>query len=86
MVFYWPIICSGDVCKNKTLFDNSESDEPIVPETLGESAGLNETDIPGLCLTAVYQLLDEGRITIWDVHGAYTRAKERAISSQAQNS
>jgi len=51
-----------------------------VPETLGESADLNQTDIPGLCLTAVCQLLDEGKITIADVDGAYTRSKERASS------
>lgn len=68
----WPIICGRVECQNKGFF---------TPETLGESASLHQTDIPGLCLTAVYQLLDEGKLTIDDVHGAYTRAKESAISS-----
>jgi hypothetical protein len=67
---FWPII-SG----NQPLSDEVH---PIVPVTLGESAGLHETDIPGLCLSAVYQLLDEGKITIADVDGAYARARERA--------
>jgi hypothetical protein len=77
-IFYWPIVCGPVICKNKPLWDESE---PIVPVTLGEAADLNQTDIPGLCLTAVYQLLDEGKITIADVDGAYTRSKERASSS-----
>lgn len=71
---FWPIISGTVKCQNKPF-------SPIVPVTLGESAGLNETDIPGLCLTAVYQLLEEGRITIDDVHGAYERTKGGAISS-----
>ena len=63
------------------------SEESIVPETLGESADIHQTDIKGLCLTAVYVLLAEGKITIADVHNAYSRAKEGATSSsQTQNS
>jgi hypothetical protein len=68
---FWPIISGTVVCQSKSF-------SPIVPETLGESASLNQTDIPGLCLTAVYQLLDEGKLTIADVDGAYARAKESA--------
>jgi len=55
--------------------------EPIVPETLGESADIHQTDIKGLCLKAVYVLLAEGKITIADVHNAYSRAKEGETSS-----
>ena len=71
---FWPTITSEPVARKNEF-------EPIVPVTLGESADLNQTDIPGLCLTAVYQLLDEGKLTIDDVHGAYARAKECASSS-----
>ena len=70
---FWPTISGTIKCQNRYF-------SPIVPETLGESAGLNDTDIPGLCLTAVYQLLDEGKITIADVDSAYARAKECASS------
>lgn len=62
MVFYWPVICSSDYRA-----------EPIAPMTLGESAGLHGTDIKGLCLQAIYQLLAEGKLTIADVHEAYQR-------------
>ena len=86
-IFYWPIVCGPVVCKNKSLCDESETVEPVVPETLGESAGLNQTDIKGLCLTAVYVLIAEGTLTIADVHGAYARAYGGAISSsQTRNS
>jgi hypothetical protein len=76
-MFVWPSITGRIQCHNRFFPGDSK---PIVPETLGESADLNQTDIPGLCLTAVYQLLDEGKITIADVDGAYTRSKERASS------
>jgi hypothetical protein len=79
-MFIWPSITGRIQCQNKFFPGQSEAVEPIVPVTLGESADLNQTDIPGLCLTAVYQLLDEGKITIADVDGAYTRSKERASS------
>lgn len=67
MDFHWPAISGSVSCQNKSF------PEPIVPETLGESAGLHETDIKGLCLQAVYQLLAEGKLTIADVHEAYKR-------------
>ena len=76
MVFYWPIICSGDVCKNKPLFDN---DEPIVPVTLGEAASLEKTTIEYLCLAAVYQLLEEGKLTPVDIQQAYKRGESSSL-------
>jgi hypothetical protein len=66
---------------------SKDFDLPIVPETLGESAGIHQTDIRGLCLSAIYQLIAEGRLTIADVHGAYARTCGGATSSpQTQNS
>lgn len=72
MVFYWPVICSGDYCTNKSFHDNVE---PIVPETLGEAASLERTTIEYLCLAAVYQLLEEGKLTPADVQAAYQRGE-----------
>lgn len=72
MVFYWPVICSGDYRTNKSFHGNVES---IVPETLGEAADLERTTIQYLCLAAVYQLLEEGKLTPADVQAAYKRGE-----------
>jgi len=47
----------------------------MVPVTLGEVADIERTTIPYLCLAAVYQLLDEGKLTIADVQAAYQRGE-----------
>jgi hypothetical protein len=60
-MIFWPTITSGP--------------EPIVPETLGEAADLEHTTIPYLCLAAVYQLLEEGKLSITDVRAAYQRGE-----------
>lgn len=73
MVFYWPTISGRVVCQNKPF--------SIVPESLGESAGLHGTNISGLCLSAVCQLLEEGTLTVADVHAAHSRWRESVSSS-----
>ena len=47
----------------------------IVPVTLGEAADIERTTIQYLCLAAVYQLLEEGKLTIADVQQAYKRGE-----------
>ena len=74
-IFYWPIICGPVVCKNKSLWDESETVDPIVPVTLGEAASLEKTTIEYLCLAAVYQLLEEKKLTPADIQAAYQRGE-----------
>jgi hypothetical protein len=45
----------------------------IIPVTLGEAADIEKTTIQYLCLAAVYQLLEEGKLSITDVQQAYQR-------------
>lgn len=71
-IFYWPMICGTLACENKAF---SESVESIVPETLGEAASLEKTTIEYLCLAAVYQLLEEGKLTPSDIQAAYQRGE-----------
>lgn len=61
-------------CSNKGFFE-SIGVKQIVPVTLGEAADLERTTIPYLCLAAVYQLLEEGKLTIADVQQAYQRGE-----------
>jgi hypothetical protein len=68
-MFVWPIISGRITCQNKAF------SEPIIPVTLGEAADLEHTTIPYLCLAAVYQLLEEGKLTIADVQQAYQRGE-----------
>ncbi len=74
-IFYWPVISGSIPCQNKSFSDNSESVESIVPETLGEAASLEKTTIEYLCLAAVYQLLEEGKLTPSDIQAAYQRGE-----------
>lgn len=53
---------------------------PIVPVTLGEAASLEKTTIEYLCLAAVYQLLEEGKLSITDVQQAYQRGSASSTS------
>ena len=78
-IFYWPIICGPVVCQNKAFWDESESVEPIVPVTLGEAASLEKTTIEYLCLAAVYQLLEEGKLTPVDIQQAYKRGESSSL-------
>lgn len=78
-ILYWPIVCGPVVCKNKSLCDESETVEPIVPVTLGEAASLEKTTIEYLCLSAVYQLLEEGKLTPADVQQAYKRGDSSSL-------
>jgi hypothetical protein len=74
-IFYWPIVCGPVVCKNRAFSDEPETEEPIVPETLGEAASLEKTTIEYLCLAAVYQLLEEKKLTPADIQAAYQRGE-----------
>jgi hypothetical protein len=74
-IFYWPIICGPVVCQNKYFPGQSETVEPIDPETLGEAASLEKTTIEYLCLAAVYQLLEEKKLTPADIQAAYQRGE-----------
>jgi hypothetical protein len=76
---FWPTITSGSegvACQSDT--------KSIVPVTLGEAADLEHTTIPYLCLAAVYQLLEEGKLSITDVRAAYQRGE--TSSSSIRNS
>jgi hypothetical protein len=76
-MFVWPSITGRIQCHNKFFPGQSEAVEetvePIVPETLGEAASLEKITIEYLCLAAVYQLLEEGKLGIVDVQQAYQR-------------
>jgi hypothetical protein len=52
---------------------------PIVPETLGEAASLEKTTIEYLCLAAVYQLLEEGKLTPADIQQAFKRGESSSL-------
>jgi hypothetical protein len=73
MVFQWPSITGRIQCQNKFFPGQSEAVEPIVPVTLGEAASLEKTTIEYLCLAAVYQLLEEKKLTPADIQAAYQR-------------
>lgn len=51
----------------------------IVPVTLGEAASLEKTTIEYLCLAAVYQLLEEGKLTPVDIQQAYKRGESSSL-------
>ena len=74
-IFYWPIVCGPVMCKNRSFSDEPETEEPIVPVTLGEAASLEKTTIECLCLAAVYQLLEEKKLTPADIQAAYQRGE-----------
>jgi hypothetical protein len=61
------------ICGNS--FNGVVTKPCVIPETLGEAADLERTTISYLCLGAVYQLLDEGKLTIADVQAAYQRGE-----------
>jgi hypothetical protein len=63
-------------CINKSFGDVRQ----IVPETLGEAADIEKTTIQYLCLAAVYQLLEEGKLSITDVQQAYQRGSASSSS------
>jgi hypothetical protein len=63
------------MCKNRSFSDEPETEEPIVPVTLGEAASLEKTTIECLCLAAVYQLLEEKKLTPADIQAAYQRGE-----------
>jgi hypothetical protein len=67
---YFPAMTFTRVeCINKSFDDIRQ----IVPVTLGEAADIEKTTIQYLCLAAVYQLLEEGKLSIVDVQQAYQR-------------
>ena len=64
-------------CINKGVFGDVRQ---IVPVTLGEAADIEKTTIQYLCLAAVYQLLEEGKLSITDVQQAYQRGSASSSS------
>jgi len=71
-MFVWPSITGRIQCQNKPF-------SPIVPETLGEAASLEKTTIEYLCLAAVYQLLEEGKLTPADIQQAFKRGESSSL-------
>ena len=82
-MFIWPSITGRIQCQNKFFPGQSEAVEetvePIVPETLGEAASLEKTTIGYLCLAAVYQLLEEGKLTPVDIQQAFKRGESSSL-------
>jgi len=78
-MFVWPSITGRIQCQNKFFPGQSEAVEPIVPVTLGEAASLEKTTIEYLCLAAVYQLLEEGKLTPVDIQQAFKRGDSSSL-------